>query len=293
MRKLLVLLITFTLFTAGCSQQGRVNSSDRVEVTVLGSTALLPLIRVAAKDFVAMNPKVSLTVSGGGSLTGLHQVAVGTADIGTSDVEPPTGDPLYRGLMDHVVGVIPFLLITHPDVGVDSLTHEQAVDIFTGKIKNWRAVGGKEMDITIIDRLKSSGSRQVIKEIILQGQEFTGNTLLVNSNSEVKNAVANTPGAIGFISANYLDKSVKAVKYNGVACNEKNVVNGTYPLFAAAHVYTKGEPGGAVKAFIEFLTSDLFQLKVKRTGLLTVSVIEMIGVENFKSQGMQDGKDQS
>lgn len=284
MRKVVFFLTILTLLTGGCGKEARVESTQRAEVTVLGSTALLPLVRMAAKDFTAANPKVSLAVSRGGSFTGLQQVAAGVADIGASDVEPPVGDPLYRGLTDNVVGVIPFLVITHPDVGVDNLTQQELVDIFTGKVKNWRAVGGKELKITIVNRIKSSGSRQVVKESVLEGQEFTGNAVVANSNGDVVHAVANTPGAVGYISANYLSESVRAVKYNGVACGEESVVNGTYPLFAAAHMYTKGRPGGASKAFIEFMASDSFQVKMKRTGLLPVSVIDKIDLNESSAK---------
>ncbi|MEW6447905.1 MAG: phosphate ABC transporter substrate-binding protein [Bacillota bacterium] len=278
MRKAVMFLVAFTLFAGGCSKEDQV-FTPRTEVTVLGSTALLPLIRAAAKDFMAVNPEVSVIVSGGGSITGLYQVAAGAADIGASNVKPPARDPLYQGLVDHVIGVVPFLLITHPDVGVNGLTQEQAFDIFTGKVKNWRTVGGNEVEVTIVNRLKSSGARELIKDIILEGGEFTGNAMVVNSDGEVRDAVANTPGAIGYISAGYLGDSVKALEYNGVRCSERNVVNGTYPLVAAAHMYTKGRPSGAVKAFIDFITSDSFQIRVKRMGLLPVSAVGRVGLE--------------
>jgi phosphate transport system substrate-binding protein len=243
------------------------------KVTVMGSTALLPMAKDAAVKFMAENHGVTVNVSGGGSFTGLQQVAAGAVDIGISDVEPPAGDPAYRELVDHVVAVAPFLLIVHPQVGVDNLTREQAVDVFTGRVKNWRELGGKDGVITIIHRPKSSGSRQVIKDTVLGGQEFTGNATVMNSNGEVRQAVASTPGSIGYIDAAYLNDSVKALKYNGSTYTAENVANGSYPIYSLEHMYTKGNPKGAVKAYIDFVLSAPFQADIEKMGFLPVSLL--------------------
>ncbi|RJX17130.1 MAG: phosphate ABC transporter substrate-binding protein [Ammonifex sp.] len=278
MRWMLFLILALGMVVGGCGGGDKTapDSGRGVtgKVTVMGSTALLPLAKDAAIKFMEQNHGVTVNVSGGGSFTGLQQVAAGAVDIGTSDVEPPAGDPAYRELVDHVVAVAPFLLIVHPEVGVDNLTREQAVDIFTGKIKNWREVGGKNSVITIIHRPKSSGSRQVIKDTVLGGQEFTGDATVMNSNGEVRQAVANTPGSIGYMDAAYLNDSVKALKFNGSAYTAENVADGSYPIYSLEHMYTKGNPKGAAKAYIDFVLGAPFQADIEKMGFLPVSVLQ-------------------
>ncbi|MCL6559624.1 MAG: phosphate ABC transporter substrate-binding protein [Firmicutes bacterium] len=277
MRRFLVLLLVLGMVTGGCGGERNARGTQEGaagKVTVMGSTALLPMAKDAAARFMAANQKVTVNVSGGGSFTGLQQVAAGAVDIGISDIEPPAGDPAYRGLVDHVVAVAPFLLITHPEVGVDNLTKEEAVGVFTGRIKNWREVGGKDIAVTIIHRPKSSGSRQVIKNIVLGGQEFTGNATVMNSNGEVRQAVANTPGAIGYIDLAYLNSTVKALKFNGVAYTKENVSDGTYPIYALEHMYTKGEPKGAVKSYIDFVLGTSYQAQIEKMGFLPASAVK-------------------
>jgi phosphate transport system substrate-binding protein len=278
MRRMLALLVlTVVMVAGGCGGDKAAPDSGgglTGKVTVMGSTALLPLAKNAAAKFMDEHHGVTVNVSGGGSFTGLQQVASGAVDIGISDVEPPAGDPTYRELVDHVVAVAPFLLIVHPQVGVDDLNREQAVDVFTGRVKNWREIGGKDSAITIIHRPKSSGSRQVIKDTVLGGQEFTGNATVMNSNGEVRQAVASTPGSIGYIDAAYLNDSVKALKFNGSAYSAENFADGSYPIYSLEHMYTKGNPQGAVKAYIDFVLSAPFQADIEIMGFLPVSVLQ-------------------
>lgn len=227
-------------------------------VTASGSTALLPFLKPAQEEFQKKNPKVTVNIAGGGSFTGLNQVAAGSVNIGNSDVflTPELKD---KGLVDHQVAVAPFVFIANPDVSVDNLTQQQYVDIFTGKITNWKEVGGKDQKISIIHRAKSSGSRATIAEIVLKDAAFTDNAVIQDSNGAVRAAIASTPGSIGYVDAAYADTTVKALGYNGVKFTPQSVIDGKYPIFAYEHMYTKGEATGAVKAFIDYVMSKEFQ----------------------------------
>lgn len=241
------------------------------KVTAAGSTALLPLVQQAAEEFMQKNPGVTVNVSGGGSFTGLTQVAAGSVDIGNSDVDLP---PELQGknLVDHRVAVAPFVLVTHPGVGVTNLTKEQAKGIFTGKITNWREVGGPDQAITVVDRPRSSGSRATIQRIVLDGAEVTDRAVVQDSNGKVRATVASTPGSIGYIDAAYLDPSVKAVAFEGVAYSADAVISGKYPIFAYEHMFTRGEPAGATRAFIDYILSPDFQERVlPKMGFIPVS----------------------
>ena len=227
-------------------------------VTASGSTALLPLLKPAQEEFQKKYEKATVTIAGGGSFTGQNQVASGSVNIGNSDValQESLKD---KGLVETKLVGIPFVFITNPDVSVDNLTQEQYINIMTGKVTNWKEVGGKDQKITLIHRAKSSGSRATIGEVVLKNAAFTDNAVIQDSNGAVRSAISSTPGSIGYVDAAYVDQSIKALGYNGVKYSVDNVINGTYPVYTFGRMFTKGEPTGAVKAFMDYATSKEFQ----------------------------------
>lgn len=249
-------------------------SIDKKTISAAGSTALQPLVKIAADDFMAKNSGVQVNLSGGGSFTGLNNVASGSVDIGNSDVFV-TDELKGKGLVDHQVAVAPFLIIVNKDVTLDNITKAQLSDIFTGKITNWKDVGGKDAKISIIGRAKSSGSRATIVKIVMDGKDFTDAAAAQDSTGNLITGVAQTPGAIGYIDAAYLKDTVKALKYNGVAFSADTVGNGQYPIYALEHMYTKGEATGTVKAFLDYITSPEFQDKnVEKSGFVAISKLK-------------------
>ena len=240
------------------------------KVTAQGSTALLPLLKIAQEQFESNNPNVTLNITGGGSFTGMNQVANKAVDIGNSDVELPK-ELADKGLVDHKVTVMPFVFITNPDVKTSNISQQQALDILTGKITNWKDVGGADQKITIIHRAKSSGSRATIAKIVLNNQSFTDNAVILDSNGAVKAAIATTAGAIGYVDVPYVDKTVNMLSYNGVAYSEQAVTSGKYPVYAYGHMYTNGAPTGATKAFIDFILSKDFQESASPKGFIPVT----------------------
>lgn len=229
-------------------------------VTASGSSALLPLVKQAATEFMDKNPKVTVNVTGGGSGTGLKNVADGTSNIGNSDVQ--AGDQYKdKGLVDHVVAIAPFAIIVNNDVTVDNLTKKQAADIFTGKITNWKDVGGKDQKIVVVHRAEGSGSRTLVQQIVLDKADFTKEGITQAESGAMKTAVASTSGAIGYVDTPYVDNTLKAVKFDGVAFSKDTIKDGKYPLYGVEHMYTKGEAQGAVKAFLDYIMSADFQGK--------------------------------
>lgn len=259
----LALMVGASLF-AGCGGSTAKQEAPKAgaeitgTVTASGSTALLPFLKPAQEEFQKKNSKVTVNIAGGGSFTGQNQVAAGSVNIGNSDV-PLQAELKDKGLVEHKLVGIPFVFITNSDVTVDNLTQEQYIDIFTGKITNWKEVGGKDQKITIIHRAKSSGSRAAIADVVLKNAAFTDNAVIQDSNGAVRAAISSTPGAIGYVDAAYADQSVKTLKYNGIAYSVQNVIDGKYPVYTFGRMYTKGEPTGAVKAFIDYATSKEFQ----------------------------------
>lgn len=261
--KVLAAALVLTLgvgLVAGCGGKDGASTTADVQgtVTAAGSTALLPLLKSGQEEFQKKYAKATVNIAGGGSFTGQNQVASGAVNIGNSDVA--LQDSLKdKGLVEHKLVGIPFVFVTNKDVAVDNLTQQQYTDILTGKITNWKDVGGKDQKITLIHRSKSSGSRATIAEVVLKNAAFTDNAVIQDSNGAVRAAIASTPGAIGYVDAAYVDESVKALAYNGVKFSIDGVVSGQYPVYTFGRMYTKGEPAGAVKAFIDYVLSKEFQ----------------------------------
>ena len=272
------LMVAASLVLTGCggsqgagsgSGSGATELSGKVSAS--GSTALLPLLKPAQEAFQDAHEKVTVNVAGGGSFTGMNQVAEGSVDIGNSDVNLPD-EYKDKGLVDHKVVVEPFVFIVDKANKVDNLTKQQVIDILTGKITNWSQVGGADQKITLIHRAKSSGSRATISDVVLKGAAFTDDAVIQDSNGAVRAAIASTPGAIGYVDAPYADDSVKVLKFDGVEFSAQNIIDGKYPIYGYGHMYTKGEPTGAVKAFIDFVMSDEFQnAQVEKLGFIPVS----------------------
>jgi phosphate transport system substrate-binding protein len=272
------LMVAASLVLTGCggsqgagsgSGSGATELSGKVSAS--GSTALLPLLKPAQEAFQDAHEKVTVNVAGGGSFTGMNQVAEGSVDIGNSDVNLPD-EYKDKGLVDHKVVVEPFVFIVDKANKVDNLTKQQVIDILTGKITNWSQVGGADQKITLIHRAKSSGSRATISDVVLKGAAFTDDAIIQDSNGAVRAAIASTPGAIGYVDAPYADDSVKVLKFDGVEFSAQNIIDGKYPIYGYGHMYTKGEPTGAVKAFIDFVMSDEFQnAQVEKLGFIPVS----------------------
>ncbi len=268
------LMMSAMMLLTGCGGPQKAASGGESlsgKISASGSTALLPLLKPAQEAFQAKYKDVSINIAGGGSFTGMNQVAEGSVDIGDSDVNLPA-EYKDKGLVDHKVVVEPFVFIVDKANKVDNLTKDQVIGILTGKIKNWKDVGGKDQKITLIHRAKSSGSRATISDVVLKGQEFTDDAVIQDSNGAVRAAIASTPSAIGYVDAPYADDSVKILKFDGVEYSAQNIIDGKYPIYGYGHMYTKGEPTGALKAFIDYILSDEFQnTQVEKLGFIPIS----------------------
>ncbi|QUL52345.1 phosphate ABC transporter substrate-binding protein PstS family protein [Paenibacillus tritici] len=228
-----------------------------------GSTALQPLVEQVAESFMNANAGVDIQVQGGGSGTGLTQVSEKQVDIGNSDVfaEEKLKDAAKAAeLVDHQVAVVAIAAVSNPAAGVDSLTKQQLVDIFTGKITNWKDVGGADQAIQIINRPASSGTRATFESFALGTKtEDQKGSIQEDSSGTVKKMIGETPGAIGYLALSYLDDSVKTLNYDGVEPSVDNVIAGKYPVWAYEHMYTNGEPNETVKAFLDYFLTDEVQ----------------------------------
>lgn len=282
---LAVPLLALALLLAGCGVLGGSQGSTGTPVPqnsggdstthlrIVGSTALLPLAARAAALFHQQHPDVQMDVKGGGSVTGLKAVVNHQAEIGDSDIY---ADPvLYPdpNLTDHIVCVVEFTLITDPQVGLPSLTSQQILAIFTGKLTNWKAVGGPNLAITPIIRPSTSGTRAIFRKYILGGAEESGTALTSDSSTTVLDAVAHTPGAIGYVPTYLVNATVHAIGIDGVPATAQTIKAGTYKFWGFEHMYTLDNGVSATTAFLDFMQTPAIQQLAQHLGYISVSTI--------------------
>lgn len=258
------------------------SSSLSGSITGSGSSALLPLAKDAADKFKELHPEVSITLNGGGSGTGLKQVADGSVDIGNSDVAADTkhDKAVADGLVDHKVCVVTMAPVVNKDIAatVKSLTKQQLTDIFTAKITNWKEVGGPDEEIVLITRPSTSGTRALFKEFALGGAEEASNKSLETDDSgTLLQSIKDNKGAIGYVALSYLvnNQDVATVSVDGVAPTLENTYNGTYPVWGYEHMYTKGEPNATVKAYLDFIMSDEYGKSMEAQGYGVTSKMQV------------------
>lgn len=284
---------------AGCGGTSSDTTTDKTEaekasgdslsgtVTASGSSALLPLAQAAADKFMESNPDLVITVNGGGSGEGLKQVADGSVDIGNSDVsaEEKLDADVAKTLTDHEVAIVAMAPVVNKDLGITSLTTDQLVSIFTGKVTNWKDVGGPDEEILLVTRPSSSGTRATFKKWALNGEEEASNEALETDDSgTLVQTVSTNKGAIGYVALSYLvnNTDVQAVAIDGVEPTLENAYSGEYKVWSYEHMYTNGEGSKEAQAFIEYMCGDEFASEVEKMGYGVVSKLSDKAVSSHK-----------
>ncbi|MCE4049049.1 MULTISPECIES: phosphate ABC transporter substrate-binding protein [Bacillaceae] len=275
-----LMIFALMVIAAGCgggnenADNGDENSGSLV---VSGSSAMQPLIAAAAEEFMAENPNADVQVNAGGSGTGLSQVSEGSVDIGNSDVYAEEKEGIKADeLVDHKVAVVGITAAVNPNVGITDISKEDLIKVFTGKITNWKDVGGKDQKIVLVNRPDSSGTRAVFNKFGLD-DATPAEGITEDSSNTVKKILTETEGAVGYLAFSYFtDDSITALSVDGVEAKEENVQNGTFPIWAYQHSYTKGEPKGLTKSFLDYVMSeDIQSTLLKEQGYLPVTEMKV------------------
>lgn len=275
-----LMIFALMVIAAGCgggnenADNGDENSGSLV---VSGSSAMQPLIAAAAEEFMAENPNADVQVNAGGSGTGLSQVSEGSVDIGNSDVYAEEKEGIKADeLVDHKVAVVGITAAVNPNVGITDISKEDLIKVFTGEITNWKDVGGKDQKIVLVNRPDSSGTRAVFNKFGLD-DATPAEGITEDSSNTVKKILTETEGAVGYLAFSYFtDDSITALSVDGVEAKEENVQNGTFPIWAYQHSYTKGEPKGLTKSFLDYVMSeDIQSTLLKEQGYLPVTEMKV------------------
>jgi phosphate transport system substrate-binding protein len=230
-----------------------------------GSTTVQPLAEKGAEAYMKSHPGVKVVTGGGGSSAGVRGVAEGLFDIGAASRDLKSSElEQWPDLVKHTIARDGVAIVVNGANPVADLTMEQIRDIYANP--------GAHPEWTVVNREAGSGTRDTFEELVMGGEEIgeAANTIFLPSNGAVREQVATTANAIGYISLGYVDSSVKAIKVGGIECTVANVQNGTYPISRSLYLVTKGEPTGIVRDFIDFCLSDEGQAIVEEEGYIRV-----------------------
>lgn len=276
-------LCTLVLCT-GCSKNtetpGKHSTSEKKnEITVAGSTAFEPLVKSAVRSYAQFNPSVKVNVRGGGSQAGLNQVDQGKVEIGTSDYFAAQQNIVNRDhLSDYRIAVVGIAVVANRKQKVDNLSSAQLKDIFSGKITNWKQVGGRNQKIDIVSRSDGSGSRKAF-ELNIMGKTPIAAAEELSSNSHVEQYVARHPGSIGYLAFPYLKnggRKLKRIKVDNVAPTAEHVKNNSWRIWAYEHMYTRGMSRGEASKFITYMLGDDVQDgMVQKAGYISIHDMEV------------------
>lgn len=246
------------LVLAGCGPR-------KAAFTMAGSTAFMPFAEKLAEQYMAGNPGVNITVQGGGSAVGIQSALSGAAQVGMVDLVHLPEET--KALKATVVARDGIVVVVNPANQVSNLTMAQVRDMFNGRVRNWKQVGGPDAPITVVSREAGSGTRSSFEEIVGQ-VELTKDALIQDSNGTIRETVAMDANAVGYLSHGLVNEKVRAVKVDGCDCTAEAISAGKYALVRPIYLLTKGEPAPEIAGFIAYVLSPEGQKTIESDGLL-------------------------
>lgn len=249
------------------------SQSLAASIVMKGSTTVLPIAQKAAEAYMKRYPDINISVSGGGSGNGIKALIDGTTDIADSsrfikDVEIKLAQEKSILPVPHRVAVDCIVPVVHPSNKLSDISLEQLKDIYTGKIHNWKMLGGPDKAIAIISRDTSSGTYEVWQKKVLHKEKVTPRALLQASNGAVVQAVTYNKYAIGYVGIGYLNLQVKALTVNEIRATVDSARSGAYPISRPLFMFTNGWPEGETLNFLNFVLSPEGQKIVEQEGFV-------------------------
>ncbi|MBF0594875.1 MAG: PstS family phosphate ABC transporter substrate-binding protein, partial [Candidatus Omnitrophica bacterium] len=253
-------------------------------IQVKGSDTIINLVQKEAEVYMQQNPAVKISVTGGGSGTGLAAlvnkkctIADASRAINAKEIESAVANGVSPSRI--VIAIDGLSVVVNSQNGVSRLTMDQIGAIFRGEVKNWSEVGGGDMPINLYGRQSNSGTYGFFREMVLKG-EYSPKMNTMNGNSQIVEAVKADPSGIGYIGVGYA-KSASGVTILDVATKQGGdykspldqaaVEGGQYPIARPLYQYVDGNPAGAVKAFLAFEVSEQGQKIVEEEGFYPIS----------------------
>ena len=288
-----ILFLLFSIFL-GCST----NRQKKEIIIIKGSDTMINLTRLWAEEYMKINQKVSIQVTGGGSGTGIASLLNGTGDIANISRELKTSElanakKLNITPVKHIVALDAIAIVVNPANKINNLSIKQLRDIFSGAIKNWKELGGPDAEIVLFGRENSSGTYEFVKETILNDKEnhkfydFSPSTLVLQGTSSLAESIVNEKYSIGYGSVGYFvkrnDIKIIAINHNNIITsakinnsgdiNYKDIWSGLYPLSRYLYCYVNGESKPEVKNYLKFIKSKNGQKLVKQMEYIPLPTI--------------------
>jgi phosphate binding protein len=249
---------------------------------IKGSDTVLPLSQKEAESYKKVNSSSSVSVTGGGSGVGISALLAGTTDIAqlSRKIKFDEKQKLQESgktAKEVIIAYDALAVVVNPANKITQLTREQLEGIFTGKITNWKELGGEDLKIVPYSRETSSGTYEFFKESILKNKNYMNGIMSMPATGAIVQSISQTRGAIGYVGLAYLNKDVKAihVSYNGgktyTEPSVANVKNKTYPVVRPLYYYYEAKSEAKVKPFIDYILSEEGQKIVSEIGFITIN----------------------
>jgi phosphate transport system substrate-binding protein len=255
-----LLLLLVLAWVVGCQRR-------ESGITVAGSTSVEPFAELLAEEYMLKHPQSHIYVQGGGSTAGIEAVRTRAANIGMSSRSLLPGE---KDLYSVTISKDAIAIIVNPKNPIQDLSFTQIEEIFSGKARNWKDVGGHSHPITLVSREEGSGTRESFQKFVMGKEEISLESLVQDSSGAIRQVVASDPNAIGYISLGLVNEKVRALKISGVEPSVKDIENGQYTLVRPFLFVSHGEPTGEAKSFLEFVLSPPAQQLLAKEGLVAV-----------------------
>ncbi|HRG01391.1 MAG TPA: phosphate ABC transporter substrate-binding protein [Bacteroidia bacterium] len=247
-----------------------------------GSDTVLPLAQKEAESYMKTNKGTKITVIGGGSGVGLAALIDGTTDIAMSSRKMKMTEKIKlsdagKNPKETIIANDALAVVVNPANKVTQLTKDQLEGIFTGKIKNWKEVGGDDLAIVVYSRESSSGTYEFFKEHVMSNKNYAPSVLSMPATGSIIQSISQTKGAIGYVGYAYVEKDVKALKVSFdkgktfVAPSLATAKDKTYPIVRPLYYYYLSTSEKAVKPFVDFCLSAEGQKIVEQVGYIPLT----------------------
>ena len=261
---------------AGCSENKETLTSNAAEglsgsIKMAGSTSMEKLANAVAEAFMDKYPNVTVTAEFTGSSAGIEAVLAKSVDIGNSSRNLKDSEK-EAGAAENIVAIDGIAVVVNPAAAVENLSKDQLTKIYTGEITNWSDVDGESAPIVVIGREAGSGTRGAFEEL-LEIEDNCAYAGELDSTGAVMAKIASTPGAIGYVSLDVVDDTVKALKLDNVEPSEETIMAGNYFLsrpFVMATAGELSEQNVLIQTLFDYLQSEEGKELIKSVGLITV-----------------------
>ncbi len=267
---LAAVLCVILLPSAGFAQANR--------IVVDGSTTVGPIAKAFAEYYMSKNPGVNITVSESGSGNGAKSLINGTCDV--ADMSRFMKDEEFKAAVAKgvfpvgtVVAIDGLAIVVHPSSPILGLTTAQVRDIYTGKITNWKEIGGPNVAIVLISRDTNSGTYESFESLVMNKMKISDKAEYVGSSGAIRARVQSTPAAIGYVGLGFVDKTVKAIKVDNVYPDNATVTSGAYPVARPLFMFTNGYPkmGSRLYGFLNLYLTQKGQQIIEEIGFVPVT----------------------